>query len=175
MKGNTNFFSTIFSSVPLKTILLWRLEVITLKLGHFDLPGSGCASRPSVNVKIDHVAGVWGGNPHVLPGVVATDDWRWGSPWVADSHRVCITVSKFPAQFVIECCSIRSSSRISYWTSYRKIVFKKELYYFRLLNVSQDVMNAQMVLNVWACHYIKEVQKKVSLEVVEEEAFSGII
>ena len=84
----------------------------------------------------------------MLPGVVTTDDWRCGSPWVADSHRVCITVSKFPAQFVIECCSIRSSSRISYWTSYRKIVFKKELYYFRLLNVSQDVMNAQMVLNV---------------------------
>ena len=90
-------FSTWFSSVPLKTFLLWRLEVITLKLGHFDLPGSGCARRPSVNVKIDHVAGVGGGNPHMLPGVVATDDWRCGAPWVTDSHCVCIAVSKFPA------------------------------------------------------------------------------
>ena len=60
----------------LETVLLWHHQITALVLGHLDLPLPGGASGPSVDVYVDLVAGVGGGDPHVLPGVVATDGGR---------------------------------------------------------------------------------------------------
>ncbi len=76
--------------------MFWGHKVIALKLGHLDLPSSGGGSGPSVDVKIYLVTLVIGGDPHVLPGVVAADDGWHGAPRVGHSHGVSVTVSKIP-------------------------------------------------------------------------------
>ena len=93
-------------------------KVIALKLGHLDLPTSCSGSRTSVDVKIDLVTGVVGRDPHVLPGVVATDDGRHCAPRVGHSHGVSVTVSEFPTQFYMICRVIWRRLCISYRTSY---------------------------------------------------------
>ena len=63
----------------LETVLLGHHKVAALVLGHFDLPLPGGGCGPGVDVDVDLVAGVGGGDPHVLAGVVATDDGRRGA------------------------------------------------------------------------------------------------
>ena len=77
----------------LETVLLWHHHVPALVLGHLDLPLPGGASGPSVDVNVDLVAGVGGEDPHVLPGVVATDGGRHSTPWVTNSQGVCGAVT----------------------------------------------------------------------------------
>ena len=92
----------------LETVLSRRHHVPTLVLGHLDLPLPGCASGTGVNVDVDLVAGVGGGDPHVLPGVVATDGGRHGAPGVADSQGVSGAVTQLgphcPCVWLIRCC-----------------------------------------------------------------------
>ena len=61
----------------LETVVLRSNEVATLVLTDFDVPGPGGGGGGGVDVQLDLHTGVTGGHPHVLPGVVATDD-RWG-------------------------------------------------------------------------------------------------
>ena len=61
----------------LETVLLRSHEVATLVLSDNNVPGPGGGGGGSVDVQRDGYAGVTGGHPHVLPSVVATDDW-WG-------------------------------------------------------------------------------------------------
>ena len=77
----------------MQTFLLGHHEVATLVLGHLDLPLPGGPGGPGVYVDVDLVAGVGGGDPHVLAGVVAADDGRDGAPRVADSQGVRGAVS----------------------------------------------------------------------------------
>ena len=77
----------------METVQLWHHQVIALILGHLDLPLPGGASGPGVDVDVDLVAGVGGGDPHVLPSVVTTDGGRHGAPGVADSQGVRGTVT----------------------------------------------------------------------------------
>ena len=70
----------------LKALLLRHHHVAALILGHLDLPLPGGRGGPSVDVDVDLVAGVGGGDPHVLPGVVSTYCGRHGAPGVADSQ-----------------------------------------------------------------------------------------
>ena len=84
----------------LETVLLRRHHVAALVLGHLDLPLPGGASGPGVDVDVDLVAGVGGGDPHMLPGVVATDGGRHGAPGVADSQGVCGAVTQLGPQQV---------------------------------------------------------------------------
>ena len=74
------WFYTCCCCVVLETVQLGHHHVAAHVLGHLDLPLPGCASGPGVDVDIDLVAGVGGRHPHVLPGVVATDDRRRGEP-----------------------------------------------------------------------------------------------
>ena len=62
----------------LETVFLRSHEVPTLVLSHLDVPGPGGGGGGRVDVDVDGHARVTGGDPHVLSGVVATDDW-WGS------------------------------------------------------------------------------------------------
>ena len=62
----------------LETVLLWGNEVATLVLSDLDVPVPGGGGGVSVDVQVDGHTGVTGGHPHVLPGVVATDDRRGG-------------------------------------------------------------------------------------------------
>ena len=80
----------------LKTVQLGHHQVVALVLGHLDLPLPGGASGPGVDVNVDLVAGVGGGDPHVLAGVIATDGGRHGAPRVADSQRVSGAVTQLP-------------------------------------------------------------------------------
>ena len=70
----------------LETVLFWHHHVPALVLGHLDLPLPGGGGGPGVDVDVDLVAGVGGGDPHVLAGVIATDGGRHGAPGVADSQ-----------------------------------------------------------------------------------------
>ena len=60
----------------LETVQLGHHQVVALVLGHLDLPHPGGEGGPGVDVDADLVAAVGGGDPHVLPGVVATDGGR---------------------------------------------------------------------------------------------------
>ena len=64
----------------LQTVLLRSPEVAALVLGHLDVPGPGGGGGEGVDVQGDGHTGGAGGHPHVLPGVVATDDRRGGEP-----------------------------------------------------------------------------------------------
>ena len=75
--------------MPLQAVLLGHHEVIALKLGHLDLPRPRDARASSVHINVNLVAGVRGGDPHVLPGVDSTYYRRGCSTWVADSQCVC--------------------------------------------------------------------------------------
>ena len=61
----------------LQAVLLWGPEVATLVLSDSDVPGPRGGGRGGVDVDVDGDTVVTGGHPHVLSGVVATDD-RWG-------------------------------------------------------------------------------------------------
>ena len=61
----------------LETVLFWSYEVATLVLSDNNVPGPGGGGGGSVDVQRDGHTGFTGGQPHVLPSVVATDDW-WG-------------------------------------------------------------------------------------------------
>ena len=101
--------------MPLKTVLLRHFEVITLILSHFDLPGPGDARAPSINVNVDLVARVGGGDPHVLAGVNSANDRRDRAPGVAHCQGVSFAVSHQQPIFV----GISShSSIISHRTRY---------------------------------------------------------
>ena len=84
----------------LKTVLLRHHHVAALVLGHLDLPLPGGGGGPGVDVDVNLVTGVGGGDPHVLPGVVATDGGRHGTLWVADSQGVRDAVSHLGPQQV---------------------------------------------------------------------------
>ena len=62
----------------LETILLWSHEVPTLVLSHSDGPRPGGGGGGGVDVDVDGHTVVTGGHPHMLAGVVATDD-GWAS------------------------------------------------------------------------------------------------
>ena len=64
----------------LETVLLWGNEVATLVLSHLDVPVPGGGGGVSVDVQVDGHTGVTGGHPHVLSGVVATDNGGRGEP-----------------------------------------------------------------------------------------------
>ena len=84
----------------LQTVLSRRHHVPTLVLGHLDLPLPGGGGGPGVDVDVDLVAGVGGGDPHVLAGVVAADGGWDGAPGVADSQGVRVAVSHIGAMEV---------------------------------------------------------------------------
>ena len=73
-------FYTCLSCVILETVLLWGNEVATLVLSDFDVPVPGGGGGVSVDVQVDGHTGVTGGHPHVLSGVVATDNGGRGEP-----------------------------------------------------------------------------------------------
>ena len=79
--------------MPLQAVLLGHHQVIALKLGHLDLPRPRDPRAASVHINVDLVAGVRGGDPHVLPGVNSTYYRRGCSSRVADSQCVCGAVS----------------------------------------------------------------------------------
>ena len=58
----------------LEAVLLRSPEVAALVLRHLDVPGPGGRGGGGVDVEGDGDTGVTGWDPHVLPGVVATDD-----------------------------------------------------------------------------------------------------
>ena len=70
----------------LQAVVLGYLQVVVpaLVLGDLDVPGPGGGGGGGVDVQVDGDAGGTGGHPHVLPGVVATDDWRGGEPGNSD-------------------------------------------------------------------------------------------
>ena len=71
----------------LEAVFLWHDEVViaTLVLSDSDVPGPGGGGGGGVDVQLDGHTGVFaGGHPHVLPGVVATDDRRGGEPGNTD-------------------------------------------------------------------------------------------
>ena len=84
----------------LKTVLLRHHHVAALVLGHLDLPLPGGASGPGVNVDVDLIARVGGGDPHVLASVVATDGGRHSTPRVTDSQGVSGAVTHLGPQQV---------------------------------------------------------------------------
>ena len=87
----------------LEAVLLRGHHVPTLVLSHLDLPLPGGASGPGVNVNVDLVAGVGGGDPHVLASVVATDGGRHSTPWVTNSQGVSGAVSNEQTPFIGIC------------------------------------------------------------------------
>ena len=89
--------------MPLKTILLRHLKGMALKLGHLDLPASSDARVPGVHVDVDLVAGVGGGDPHVLASVNSADGGRHSSPRIANSQGVSGAVSNEQTPFVSIC------------------------------------------------------------------------
>ena len=70
-------FKTCLSGVILETGLFRSHEVATLVLSDSNVPGPGGGGGGGVDIQRDRHTGVTGGHPHVLPSVVATDDW-WG-------------------------------------------------------------------------------------------------
>ena len=108
------------SSVPLKTVLLWHIEVITLVLSHLDIPSSGGASSTGVDVKIELVAFIRSRDPHVLASINSTNYWWDSSPRVSNSQGVSGAVSHEQPPFV----GISSSSAavIGHRTRYVKRV-----------------------------------------------------
>ena len=84
---------TCLGSVVLQAVLLWYLEVVisTLVLSDSDVPGPGDGAGGGVDVYVDGDTGGTGGHPHVLAGVIATDDWRGGGPRNSD----CYTNTRF--------------------------------------------------------------------------------
>ena len=78
---------TCLCSVVLQAVLLGDVEVVipALVLGHLDVPGpGGGGGGGGVDVQGDGHTGGAGRHPHVLPGVVATDDRRGGEPGNTD-------------------------------------------------------------------------------------------
>ena len=76
----------------LETVLLGHHHVAALVLGHLDLPLPGGGSGPGVDVDVDLVAGVGGGDPHVLPRVVAAHHWRGCEPGRTNWEQTVITL-----------------------------------------------------------------------------------
>ena len=70
-------FKTCGSGVILETVLLRSHEVAALVLSDSDVPGPGGGGGGGVDVQADGDTGLTGGDKHVLPGVVATDDGWW--------------------------------------------------------------------------------------------------
>ena len=68
----------------LETVPLRSHEVATLVLSDSDVPRPGGGGRVGVDVEGERDAGVTGGHPHVLAGVVATDDRRSCEPGSSD-------------------------------------------------------------------------------------------
>ena len=66
----------------LQAVLLGDVEVVgpTLVLSHPDVPRPGGGAGGGVDVNVDGDTLWTGRHPHVLPGVVATDDRRRGEP-----------------------------------------------------------------------------------------------
>ena len=64
----------------LETVLLRSPQIATLILSDFDGPGPGDGAGAGVDVDVDGHTAWADGHPHVLPGVVATDDWWGGEP-----------------------------------------------------------------------------------------------
>ena len=58
----------------LQAVLLRSDETPTLVLSDSDVPGPGAGGAGGVDVEGDGDTGGTGRHPHVLPGVVATDD-----------------------------------------------------------------------------------------------------
>ena len=77
-------FKTCLSGVILETVRFRSHEVATLVLSDSDVPGPSGGGGGGVDVDGDGHAGGAGGHPHVLPSVVATDDWRGREPWHTD-------------------------------------------------------------------------------------------
>ena len=71
---------TCLGRVILEAVLLRYLEIVVpaLVLRHLDVPGPGGGGGGGVDVQGDGHTGGAGRHPHVLPGVVATDD-GWGT------------------------------------------------------------------------------------------------
>ena len=67
---------TCSGGVILETVLLRSHEVATLVLGHLDAPGPGDGGGGGIEGQCDGHTGGTGGHPHVLPGIVATDNRR---------------------------------------------------------------------------------------------------
>ena len=63
----------------LQAVLLRYLQVVlpALVLRHPDVPRPAGGGGRRVDVYSDGHTGGTGGNPHVLPGVVAADYWGW--------------------------------------------------------------------------------------------------
>ena len=63
----------------LQAVLLRYLQVVlpALVLRHPDVPRPAGGGGRRVDVYGDGHTGGTGGNPHVLPGVVAADYWGW--------------------------------------------------------------------------------------------------
>ena len=104
------------SSVPLKTVLLRHVEVIALILGHLDIPGSG-GSGSSVKVKVEGVALLRSGNPHMLASILTTDDRRNSSPRVSNGQGVGGAVSHQQTPFPN--ISSWPTTVIGHWIRYR--------------------------------------------------------
>ena len=70
----------------LETVLLRSHEVAALVLSHLDVPLPGGGGGGGVDVQGEGHTGVTGRYPHMLPGVVATDNWRGAKPGNTDYH-----------------------------------------------------------------------------------------
>ena len=79
----------------LEAILLRSHQVSTFVLSHLDLPLPGGPSGPGVNVNVDLVAGVGGGDPHVLASVVATDHWWSRIAWTIQQTEIVLVISYY--------------------------------------------------------------------------------
>ena len=61
----------------LEAVLFGSHHVPALVLRHLDVPRPRGGGGGRVDVEGDGHTGGTGGNPHVLPGVVAADYWGW--------------------------------------------------------------------------------------------------
>ena len=110
----------------MKTVLLWHIEVITLVLSHLDIPVSG-GSGTGVDVKIELVALIRSGDPHVLASINSTNYWWDSSPRVSNSQGVSGAVSHEQPPFV-GICSRSSAAVIGHRICYAKrLIINPEL------------------------------------------------
>ena len=68
----------------LETVLLRSHEVPTLVLSDFDVPLPGGGRGGGVDVQGDGHTGVTGRHPHVLAGIVTTNNRRGAKPGTTD-------------------------------------------------------------------------------------------
>ena len=87
----------------LQTVQLGHHQVVALVLGHLDLPLPGGGGGPGVDVDVDLVAGVGGGDPHVLASVNSANDRRHSSSRVANSQGISGAVSNEQTPFIGIC------------------------------------------------------------------------